>query len=80
MGEKSDSRQLVNPPEMLARSNASIMFRAIFGHREAETSEFEEKRDELLKFVFWCFANATATNLADYVPWLKMRLFWVFRG
>ena len=72
VGEKSNSGQLVDPPAMLAHSNASIMFRAIFGNREADTGEFEEKRDELLKVVFWTFANATATNLADYIPWLKL--------
>jgi len=72
VGEKSDSGQMVEPPEMLARSNSMIMFRAIFGSKEDNTGEFEEKREELLKVVFWIFANATATNLADYIPWLKM--------
>ncbi len=72
VGEKSDSGQLVEPIEMLSRSNATIMFRAIFGRNENDTAEFEEKREELLKNVFWVFQHATATNLADYIPWLKI--------
>ena len=64
--------QLVEPIEMVSRSNATIMFRAIFGRNENDTAEFEEKREELLKNVFWAFQNATATNLADYIPWLKV--------
>ena len=72
MGEKAESWQLVESIEMVSRSNATIMFRAIFGRNENDTAEFEEKREELLKNVFWAFQNATATNLADYIPWLKV--------
>ena len=72
VGERSDSGRLVEPLEMLPRSNAMIMFRAIFGKGGEDTAEFEEKREQLLKSVFWVFQNATATNLADYIPWLKI--------
>jgi len=72
VGKKSDSGQMVEPPEMLARSNSMIMFRAIFGSKESDAGEFEVKRNELLEVVFWFFKNATATNLADYIPWLKI--------
>ena len=57
---------------MLSRNNSMIMFRAIFGRSEDDTGEFAQKREELLQNVFWVFQNATATNLADYIPWLKI--------
>jgi biphenyl-4-hydroxylase len=72
VGEMADAGQLIEPIEMLSRSNAMIMFRAIFGGNENDTAEFEGKREELLEYVFWVFRNATATNPADYLPWLKI--------
>ena len=69
VGEKSDSGHPVEPTEMLSRSNSMIMFRAIFGRKD-DTSDFEDKQTELLEGVYWTFRNATATNLADYIPWL----------
>ena len=45
VGEKADAGQTVEPLVMLPRSNAMIMFRAIFGRSENDASEFEEKRE-----------------------------------
>ena len=72
VGEKCDAGQPIEPKELLSRSNAMIMFQSIFGRNESDTAEFEQKRDELLSFVYWIFKNATAANPADYIPWLKM--------
>ncbi len=72
VGERSDSGLLVEPREMLPRSNAMIMFRAIFGSDESDTGEFAKQRDELVNLVYWVFQHATATNLGDYIPWLKI--------
>ena len=72
VGQRSESGQLVEPVEILSRSNSTIMFRAIFGRSEGNTAEFEGHRGELLDLVTWIFKNATATNLADYIPWLKI--------
>ena len=72
IGEKADAEQLIEPMDLLSRSNAMIMFRAIFGSNQNDTAGFEAKREELLEFVFWVFRNATSTNPADYVPWLKI--------
>ena len=70
MGAMGDAGEMVSPPEMTARSNSSLMFRSIFGQEEG-TVEFRQLRDTLLDYVNWIFASATATNLADYIPWLK---------
>ncbi len=72
VGEKSDAGELVEPIRMLSRSNAMIMFRAIFGKSDHDAAGFEERREQLLKNIFWIFQNATATNLADYIPWLSI--------
>jgi cytochrome P450 family 2 subfamily U polypeptide 1 len=72
IGEKADAGQLIEPIDLLSRSNAMIMFRAIFGSNQNDTAGFDGKREELLEFVFWVFRNATSTNPADYVPWLKI--------
>jgi cytochrome P450 family 2 subfamily U polypeptide 1 len=69
VGERSDSGQPVDPTVMLSRSNSTIMFRAIFGRKDG-ASDFQDKQAELLAAVYWTFQNATATNLADYIPWL----------
>ena len=63
--------QLVSPAVMVAHSNSSMMFRVIFGRDEDGTGEFMQLRDALLAHVSWIFANANATNLADYIPWMK---------
>ena len=70
MGAMGDAGEMVSPPEMTARSNSSLMFRSIFGQEEG-TEEFRELRALLLGYINWIFASATATNLADYIPWLK---------
>ena len=56
------------PAEVVARSNSSMMFRVIFGRDEAGAGEFMQLRDAPLEHVDWIFANANATNLADYIP------------
>ena len=61
----------VSPTVMTARSNSTLMFRSIFGREEDATGEFLQQRDALLDYVNWIFANATATNMADYIPWLR---------
>ncbi len=68
MGEAGD---LVSPPVMVVRSNSEMMFRAVFGRDEDSAEEFVQLRGALLEHVNWIFANANATNLADYIPWMK---------
>jgi len=72
VGQGSDAGLLMHPLEMLGRTNAMIMFRAIFGGSEGETGEFARNRNELLELIFWVFRNASAANLTDYVPWLRV--------
>ena len=71
MAEMGDAGTLVSPPVMTARSNSTLMFRSIFGQPEDATEEFEQQREALLDYINWIFGSATATNLADYIPWLK---------
>jgi cytochrome P450 len=71
VGEISNARWPIHPAQMLPRSNSMIMFRSIFGRSEDDTGDFEERREDLLENIFWSFQNATATNLADYIPWLR---------
>ena len=70
MGRMGDAGETVSPTELTARSNSTLMFRSIFGQEEAG-GEFLELREALLEHVSWIFATATATNLADYIPWLR---------
>ena len=71
MGEIGASGELVSPPDMTARSNATLMFRSLFGQPKDATDEFLQQRDRLLEYISWIFNSATATNLADYIPWLR---------
>ena len=71
MADLGDAGQLVSPPAMTAQSNSTLMFRALFGREEDSSEEFLQMRDALLGYIHWLFANATATNLADYIPWLR---------
>ena len=71
MGEIGDAGQPISPHEMLAQSNSTLMFRALFGRDEDDTAEFRQLQDELLDFTKWFFANAGAANPADYVPLLR---------
>ena len=71
MGRAGDAGEMVSPTELTVRSNSTLMFRSIFGHEEEGGGEFLELREALLAHVNWIFANATATNLADYIPWLR---------
>ena len=71
MAEISDSGGLVSPPEMTARSNATLVFRSVFGQPEGANEEFLQRRETLLAYISWIFGSATATNLADYIPWLR---------
>ena len=71
MGRGGDAGETVSPTELTARSNSTLMFRSIFGHEEEAGGEFLDLREALLEHVKWIFANATATNLADYIPWLR---------
>ena len=68
MGEAGE---LVSPPVMVARSNSEMMFRAVFGRDEDSAGDFAQLRGALLEHVNWIFSNATATNLADYIPWMR---------
>ena len=71
MAEMGDAGQTVSPPELTAQSNSNLMFRAIFGREADSSDEFRRLRDTLLDYINWLFATATATNLADYIPWLR---------
>ncbi len=71
MAELGDSGDLVSPPTMTARSNSTLMFRSVFGREDDTTPEFVAQREALLEYISWIFASATATNLADYIPWLR---------
>ena len=71
MGRAGDAGETISPTELTARSNSTLMFRSIFGQEEEGGGEFLELREALLEHVNWIFANATAANLADYVPWLR---------
>ena len=71
MGRAGDAGESVSPTDLTARSNSTLMFRSIFGHEEEAGGEFLEQREALLEHVNWIFANATASNLADYIPWLR---------
>ena len=71
MAETGDAGGLVSPPAMTARSNSTLMFRSVFGQPDDTTEEFLEQREALLEYISWIFGSATATNLADYIPWLR---------
>ena len=71
MAARGDAGEPVSPPVMVARSNSEMMFRAVFGQHEDGSREFMKQREALLEHVDWIFANANATNLADYIPWMK---------
>ena len=71
MGAMGEAGELISPPVMVARSNSEIMFRSVFGRDEGGSGEFMQQREALLDHVSWIFANANATNLADYIPWMK---------
>ena len=71
MAEMGDAGELVSPPLMTARSNATLMFRSIFGQPEDATDEFLQQRETLLQYISWIFGSATSSNLADYIPWLR---------
>ena len=71
MAEMGDAGELVSPPMMTARSNATLMFRSIFGKPEDTTDEFLQQRETLLQYISWIFGSATSSNLADYIPWLR---------
>ena len=71
MGSMGEAGELVSPPLMTAQSNSTLMFRSIFGREDDSTEEFQQQRAALLDYVNWIFSNATATNLADYIPWLR---------
>ena len=71
MADMGDAGQTVSPPELTAQSNSNLMFRAIFGREADSSDDFRRLRDTLLDYINWLFATATATNLADYIPWLR---------
>lgn len=71
MADLGEAGEPVSPPAMVARSNSEMMFRAVFGRDEDGTGDFERLRGALLEHVNWIFGNATATNLADYIPWMR---------
>ncbi len=71
MAEAGDSGELVHPKQLTAQSNSNLMFRSLFGRGDDESAEFLEQRDRLLNYISWIFASATATNLVDYIPWLR---------
>ena len=71
MGELGDSGEPVWPMTMTANSNSALMFRSIFGRDTDTSAEFQEQQKALVDHVNWIFTSASATNLADYIPWLK---------
>ena len=71
MAAIGDSGELVSPPALTARSNATLMFRSVFGQPENASDDFLQQREALLEYISWIFSSATATNLADYIPWLR---------
>ena len=71
MAEAGDRGELVHPMRLTSQSNSNLMFRSLFGRDEDESAEFLEQRDKLLHYISWLFSSATATNLADYIPWLR---------
>ncbi len=72
MGEMGQAGETVSPPAMMARSNSLLMFRSIFGREDDNNEEFLELREGLLNYIGWLFANASAANLADYIPLLRL--------
>ena len=48
------------------------MFRSIFGQPDDANEEFQERKEALVEYITWIFNSATATNLADYIPWLRI--------
>ena len=72
VGELSDAGEAVQPRMTLPRANAGMMFRAVFGRGNTDGVQFIDKLDELLRVIFWIFANASAANPVDYIPWLKI--------
>ena len=72
VGELSDGGEPVQPRMTLPRANAGMMFRAVFGRGNTDGVQFIDKLDELLRVIFWIFANASAANPVDYIPWLKI--------
>ena len=71
MAEMGEDGTPVHPMPLTLRSNSNLMFRALFGREEDESPEFLEQRDRLLEYISWLFASATATNIVDYIPWLR---------
>ena len=71
MAEMGDADEPVSPPAMTAHSNSTLMFRSVFGQPDDATEDFLQQRDALLNYINWIFGSATATNLADYIPWLR---------
>ena len=71
MADAGSRGELVYPKQLTMQSNSNLMFRALFGREEDESPEFLEQRDRLLSYITWLFASATATNLVDYIPWLR---------
>ena len=71
MAEAGDSGEKVYPMTLTAQSNSNLMFRSLFGRDDDESAEFLEQRDRLLNYISWLFASATATNIVDYIPWLR---------
>ena len=71
MAQSGDAGETVSPPVMVAESNSTLMFRSLFGRDDGATGEFLQLREMLLDHVNWIFTNASAANLADYIPWLK---------
>ena len=71
MADAGSRGELVYPKQLTMQSNSNLMFQALFGREEDESPEFLEQRDRLLSYITWLFASATATNLVDYIPWLR---------
>ena len=71
MAEIGEDGAPVHPMPLTLRSNSNLMFRALFGREEDESPEFLEQRERLLGYISWLFASATATNIVDYIPWLR---------
>ena len=71
MARRGDAGELTWPHEEISHSVSLLMFRSVFGRDDESAGEFLQLREALVEHVNWIFANASAANLADYIPWLR---------
>ena len=71
VGDAADAGASINPPALFSSALSNLMFRSVFGRGEGDTGEFDRRRQQLIEHINWIFVNASAVNLADYIPWLR---------